>query len=170
MKELTAPQSAQTTRMAILLRVVLPLALVIVVGIAGFLAYRTWGPGQDALRADQIAALQAEQAEALADEWGIRIQHVAPLADGGLLELRFQVVDPDKVIFMFDDIDFIPKMVDEDTGTLIEINNLPHSHDVPAGLSEFIIYRNVGGSVMPGDLVTVMVSDLKLEHFKVLGE
>lgn len=150
------------------MRVMLPVVATVVIALIGFIGYQYFGPGNEARQAAQVAAEQARAAEAIAEEWGINFVHVAVLAEGGLIELRFQIVDPDRVAFIFEDLGNVPWMIDEDTGTEIGLNNLPHSHDIPAGLNEFIIYRNVGGAIEPGDLVTLVVGDLRLEHYRVL--
>jgi hypothetical protein len=151
-----------------IMRVVLPVLAGLVIVVAGVFAYLYFGSGSETRQAARIAAEQERAMNAIADEWGIRFVHLAVLADGGLLELRFQIVNPDRVALMFEDLELIPWIIDEDTGTEIKLNNLPHSHDIPAGLNEFIIYRNIGGVVLPGDLVTLVVGDLRLEHFRVL--
>jgi hypothetical protein len=168
MKELSATSTSEQYRSPLVMRVILPVVTTIVIVAAGVFAYLFFGAGNEARQAARIAAEQERAMNAIADEWGIRFVHVAVLADGGLLEMRFQVVNPDRVALMFEDLELIPWMIDEDTGTEIKLNNLPHSHDIPAGLNEFIIYRNVGGAVEPGDLVTLVVNDLRLEHFRVL--
>lgn len=168
MKELSVSNHPEGLRSPMVMRVVLPVLAGLVIVVAGILAYLYFGSGSEARQAARIAAEQERAMNAIADEWGIRFVHLAVLADGGLLELRFQVVNPDRVALMFEDLEQIPWIIDEDTGTEIKLNNLPHSHDIPAGLNEFIIYRNIGGVVLPGDLVTLVVGDLRLEHFRVL--
>jgi hypothetical protein len=169
MKELSAPSTRSgQLRSPVIMRVVLPVLATIVIVISGIFAYLYFGPGNASREAARVAAEQEQAMNAIADEWGIRFVHVAVLADGGLLEMRFQIVNPDRVALMFEDLEFVPWMIDEDTGTEIRLNNLPHSHDIPAGLNEFIIFRNISGVVEPGDLLTLVVGELRLEHFRVL--
>lgn len=168
MKELSASSPQESLRSPLVMRVVLPVLATIVIIVSGIIAYMFFGSGSEARQAARIAAEQERAVNAIADEWGIRFVHVAVLADGGLIELRFQIVNPDRVALMFEDLELIPWIIDEDTGTEIKLNNLPHSHDIPAGLNEFIIYRNIGGVILPGDLVTLVVGELRLEHFRVL--
>jgi hypothetical protein len=53
-------------------------------------------------------------------------------------------------------------------GELIQLESLPHRHEVYAGLAYFILYRNVKNAVKPGSQVTVVVGDnLKLEDVAV---
>jgi len=160
-------KTSVSTLSATSLGVILPLILVAVLVVSGFVGYQYYSARQRALNAEKIAAMQAEAANAIADRWGFRVVRIAPLAEGGMVELRFQVVDPDKVVFLFDKIENVPKLIDEDSGTEVSVKNLPHSHNVPAGLYEYIIYTNTKGAIQPGDLVTLVVGDLRLEHISV---
>jgi hypothetical protein len=67
----------------------------------------------------------------------------------------------------YDDLANFPRLVTEDSGVEIAINNLSHEHDLEFGRTYFVIYRNVAGAVKPGGLVTVSVGDLSVEHFAV---
>ncbi len=149
------------------LKALLPLVVALILVVSGFVGYQFYHARQQAVNAEQEAERQAEAANAIADWWGLRVVRVAPLAEGGMVELRFQVVDPDKVAFIFDALENVPKLVDEDSGIEIKAANLPHSHNVPAGLYEYIIYTNTQGAVKPGDLVSIVVGDLRLEHIPV---
>jgi hypothetical protein len=160
-------KTSVSTLSATSLGAILPLILVAVLVVSGFVGYQYYSARQRALNAEKIAAMQAEAANAIADRWGFRVVRIAPLAEGGMVELRFQVVDPDKVVFLFDKIENVPKLIDEDSGTEVSVKNLPHSHNVPAGLYEYIIYTNTKGAIQPGDLVTLVVGDLRLEHISV---
>jgi hypothetical protein len=168
MNSANQPESKPAARPGALWKSALPLLALIVFVVGGFAVYQFWLGRQAAADQAQIAAQQEKAADAIADKWGFRVVRVAPLADGGMLELRFQVVDPDKVIFMFDEVENIPILIDEDSGTAVTLGDLPHSHNVPAGLYEYIIYTNIGGAVKPGDLVTLKVGELTLEHIQVL--
>ncbi|MCI0519023.1 MAG: hypothetical protein L0Z70_02055 [Chloroflexi bacterium] len=168
MNPVNQPETKPALQPGSLLKSVLPLLALIVFVVGGFAVYQFLSGRQAAAEEAKIAAEQEKAADAIADKWGFRVVRVAPLAEGGMLELRFQVVDPDKVIFMFDEVENIPVLIDEDSGVEVTLGDLPHSHNVPAGLYEYIIYTNVSGAVKPGDLVTLKVGDLQLQHIKVL--
>lgn len=146
----------------------LGLLIVILIGVGGALAFQVVRSTQLFASDARLAEIQSRQADAIADQFGFRIKHIAMLADGGMFELRFQVVDPDKANLIFVDLESVPVIVDEDSGTVIAVEDLPHTHNVPAGLFEYIIFVNWEGSVKPGDLVTVRVGDLELQHYQVL--
>jgi hypothetical protein len=157
-------RSNQSTRA---LRYLLPASLAILLVAAAVFGFRAWQTARQAADEARIAEMQAEAMAAIQDRWGIRIEQVAATADGGLVDLRYTITDPDKAIFIYDDINDMPKILTEDSNVEIAINNLSHEHDLEFGQMYFIIYRNVAGAVKPGGLVTVKVGDLSIEHLAV---
>jgi hypothetical protein len=113
-----------------------------------------------------MAEIQAERAAKIEDEWGIRIIHVALVAEGGLLDLRYQVTDPDKAYDLFDAVETIPRVIAAD-GTEMAMNDDPHTHNLEFGYQYFFLLRNIGGAVEPGSYVTVAVGDVELPFFEV---
>jgi len=101
---------------------------------------------------------------AIADKWGIRITHIAVLADGGLIDFRFQVLDPDKASGLFE-LATRPIMIVEQTGQRVDgLYHPPHGHDIVAGQSQYFIYNNAHGAIKSGSSVSVLLGDLRLEH------
>lgn len=123
---------------------------------------------QQAIEA-RIAAEQEEVIAAIEDEWGIRVTKIAVTAMGGLIDLRYQITDPDKAIFLFDDAANIPRIIAKD-GTEIYLNDIPHTHDLHFGVTYFFIMRNAKGAIEPGDYVTVVVGKHEIKNFKVLEQ
>jgi len=123
---------------------------------------------QQAIEA-RIAAEQEEAIAAIEDEWGIRVTQIAVTAMGGLIDLRYQITDPDKAIFLFDDVANIPKIIAKE-GTDIYLTDVPHTHDLYFGVTYFFIMRNAKGAIEPGDYVTVIVGEHQIKNFKVLEQ
>jgi len=139
-------------------------ALILLLGVSGGLAFRAIAHSR---QTTLDVKKQQKVADAIADRLGIRITKVVVTADGGLVDLRYQVIDPDKAVFLFDNLDVVPMMIAQN-GEVIRLESLPHRHDVYAGLAYFILYRNAKNSVQPGSQVTVVVGDdLRLEHVAV---
>lgn len=147
--------------------IILPAAALLVLAVGGFIGFQAWSTARQADQDAKIAEQQAAAMAAIEDRWGIRVTQVAATADGGLVDLRYQITDSDKAIFLYDDVNNVPKLITEDEGVEIAINSLPHEHDLEFGQTYFVIYRNVGNAVKPGALVTVAVGDLSVEHFAV---
>jgi hypothetical protein len=147
-------------------RLFLPVSLVLLLAAAGFAALRLVSTLRQESNAADIAAQQAAVMAEIEDKWGIRITQVVATADGGLVDLRYQITDPDKAVFLYDDLANFPKIVTAD-GVEIAINNLSHEHDLEFGRTYFVIYRNVAGAVKPGGLVTVSVGGLDVQRWQV---
>lgn len=162
-QETTSSKAAPRSRLPYLAFAVLALALIA----GGAWIYNTVMERQAVQQAADIAAAQAETAAAIADRLGISVESVRVTADGGLVDFRYRVIDPDKAIFIFQDLDVVPQIIAED-GTVIALASLPHRHGMTAGITYFILYRNVSGAVKPGSEVTIKVGeDLRLEHIQV---
>ena len=167
MEKTIVSQDSRSNQFARALRYILPASLAILIVAAAVLGFRAWQAARQSADEARIAEMQAAAQAAIQDRWGIRIEQVAATADGGLVDLRYTITDPDKAIFIYDDINNMPKLVTEDSNVEIAINNLSHEHDLEFGQMYFIIYRNVAGAVKPGGLITVKVGDLSIEHFTV---
>ncbi len=103
-------------------------------------------------------------AEVIEERWGIRITHIAVLADGGLIDFRFQILDPEKAMPLFN-LEDRPLLYVETTGQLVDsLYHPPHGHELVAGYTQYFLYNNHGGVIKPGTLVSVILGDLRLEH------
>ena len=112
------------------------------------------------------------------DAWGIRITLVQLLADNGLVELRYQVLDVAKANRLHADatsLTVIPTMRIEGTNQAVRTNSLMfHIHNdwtsTLDGKVYSIIYGNPAGGVYKNGLVTVIMADgLELRHIPVRG-
>lgn len=166
MKTATLSQTGTPKMTGKQLKTILLPVLLILLAVGGYFGLRAFNTAQQAREAARIAEMQEQAAAAIADRVGVRVTQVMVTADGGLVDMRYEVIDPDKAIFLFDDLTVVPRMIAKN-GTEIALVDVPHRHSVEAGLAYFILYRNVEGSIEPGDEVTVVVDGIHLEHFKV---
>ncbi len=136
-------------------RLIVLIVILLIVSVAGsWLAARqtVWLPGQPATEA------------AIEDKFGIRITHIAVLADGGLIDFRFQVLDPDKAAALFI-LERRPLLYVEASGKKVDsLYHPPHGHNIFAGQSQYMIYNNHQGAIQRGSAVSVVLGDLRLEH------
>lgn len=139
------------------------IVLLMAIGAAG---YWGWQQYQVHLAEQHKAEIQAEAVAQIEDLWGVRFMHVALVAEGGLLDVRYQVTDPDKAVYMFDEVENIPRVI-ASNGIEMGMNDDPHTHDLEFGFSYFFLLRNVDDSVSPGDEVTIIVGDVELPYFEV---
>ncbi len=107
-------------------------------------------------------------AKGLEQATGVRIVQVAVSGDGGLLDLRFQVVDPNLAAAIHDQSN-PPAIVDETTGLVANSLLMGHSHSSPfnAGVTYYLIFENPGNLISRGGTVSVLLGDAQVEHVQV---
>ncbi|MFB0535361.1 MAG: hypothetical protein ACETWR_10290 [Anaerolineae bacterium] len=103
---------------------------------------------------------------ALEEKYGIRFTFLAVTADGGLLDLRYRVLDVGKAKNFGHYTETTPMLIAEDSGRTVQTTAMGmHNHRVEAGYTYHILYRNTANAIKSGSKVTVAIGDLKLEHF-----
>jgi hypothetical protein len=104
-------------------------------------------------------------AAGLADRSGVRLVYVAVTGGGGLVELRYQVVDPDKAVVIHDDTK-PPVIVDDATGVVVDQLLMGHSHtgSFNAGQTYYLIFENPGNLVQRGSTVSVLLGNAQVDH------
>ena len=78
-------------------------------------------------------------ADGMAARYGIDIDLLAVTAAGGLVELRYQVVDPDKAAPLVHDSDLSPALVAEDSGKTLVMSTPPHHHGTELELGGHVL-------------------------------
>lgn len=142
----------------------------VVVALVGFLAFRGALDSGDQLY-DEVARQRFEA------QVGIRITTLSVTAGGGMLDLRYRVLDPDKALTMHDgdyyavfggDEAEAPQLIDEDSGTVAIVPWMSHTEDeAHTGVAYHLILWNPDGEFEPGDRATLKVGDAVLEHVPV---
>lgn len=110
----------------------------------------------------------AVSAAGLAERSGVRVVRVATTGGGGLVDLRYQVVDPGAAAAVHD-ADTPPAVVNERTGAVIDrlfMGHMPHSRP-KAGVSYYLVFANTGDAIHAGDRVAVVLGKARLEHVRV---
>ena len=100
--------------------------------------------------------------------FGIRISQIAVTAGGGMVDVRYIALDPDRALAFGHRRSTFPVLVDERTGR--ELGGLAMSmfpHHLLAGRQYYLLYRNDGGTVRSGDTVSVRMGSLWLRHVVV---
>lgn len=108
-------------------------------------------------------------AQDLPDRLGVRLEHVALSGDGGLLDLRFQVVDPERATPIHDP-KTPPALVDERSGLVVDRLFMGHAHTGAYRQAEtyYLIFESTANWVHQGSLVTVLLGDTAIEHVVVV--
>ena len=107
-------------------------------------------------------------ASGLAERSGVRLVRVAVTGGGGLLDLRYQVVDPSKAVAVHE-AQTPPAIIDERTGLVVSRLLMGHAHhgQLKPAVSYYLIFENTGNWVRRGSEVTVLLGDAQLEHVVV---
>jgi hypothetical protein len=110
----------------------------------------------------------AVSASGLAERSGVRLVHVAVTGGGGLLDLRYQVVDPSKAVTVHE-AETPPAIIDERTGLVLDRLLMGHAHhgQLKPAVSYYLIFENTGNWVRRGSEVTVLLGDAQVEHVVV---
>jgi hypothetical protein len=135
----------------------------LVVGVAAF----TLGAGGDSpARGHPLPP--AVSAAGLAERSGVRVVQVAVTGGGGLLDVRYETVDPGRAGELHD-ATTPPALIDERTGRPIEgllMGHAPHGSS-KAGVTNALIFINAGNAVHRGDRVSLVLGRARLEHVVV---
>lgn len=114
---------------------------------------------------DGTISVSAEELESV---YGAKVDLVALLANGGLIELRFQVVDKDKARALFGDVEDMPKLALEDSDIVIQsARGMGHKFELVNGGSYFILYPNPADAVHKGTEVSFVMNGYRVPHLVV---
>ena len=100
------------------------------------------------------------------DRYGVRIDLVALTALGGLVQLRFTVLDKGKADELFHSNK--PKLMAESNSTLLSApEDAAHKMTLVNGAGYFLFYANAADVIHTGDKVSVVIDGVRLEHLVV---
>ncbi len=140
----------------------LVLAALVVLALAATLGVRAVMAHADDVR----SGTEAVSAEQFASRTGAKITLLGVTGGGGMVELRYQVTDPDKASLLLHQEDKRPVLVVEDTGATLAMLSRPHNHkaELNLGGTYFFLMANTRNAIHDGSRVTVIVGDVRLEH------
>lgn len=144
------------------------IAALVALVILGAVAGRAWVVGPQVDVRDGTSLVDAQ---GMAARYGIEVTLIGTTAAGGLIDFRYQVVDPDKANPIIHDTDLLPKLIVEDTGEMLSLSSLPHNHgtELELGGTYFFLMANANNAIHRGSLVTVVIGDARLEHVVAQG-
>jgi hypothetical protein len=87
---------------------------------------------------------------------------------GGLLDLRYEVVDADKAVALHDP-STPPALVEESSGLVVDSLLMGHAHKASykPGVTYYLVFENPGDLVQQGGKVSVLLGTVELEHVDV---
>ena len=143
----------------------------VLVVVAGLVLWLQHGSSGDTKAADVVPlALERPVVSpgGLAERSGVRITHVAVTGGGGLIDLRYQVFDPDKANALHDK-RTPPVLVEEQTGLVVHQLLMDHAHhgEHKVGVKYYLVFNNPGNLVRRGSMVTVLLGNAEVQHVVV---
>ena len=99
------------------------------------------------------------------EKFGVRFSHLAVTADGGMVELRYRILDEGRSANFGHYSETAPLLIAEDSGKLVDVTIMGlHNHRVEPGRQYYVLYRNTAGAIESGRPVTIVLGDLELQH------
>ncbi|SCE94700.1 hypothetical protein [Micromonospora mirobrigensis] len=140
-------------------RLVLPLLVLalVAVSIVRFGGYAAARPGYAVPHDGQLEAAL-----------GVRFTQAAVVGDGGLVELRYLVLDTQKASAFQNDTKHPPRLRNERSGKLAwRAALMKQGHELRPGQSYYLLYLNNGGAVRRGDTIEITSGQRRLAHVPV---
>lgn len=108
------------------------------------------------------------------EEWGVRLTRLTLIADGGLVDVRYEVADPEKASAALGSKQQI-YLLDEESGKSVSTAQYPklgslRPHDgtsLREGQTYFMGFSNPGGIFERDDRVTLAAGSYRLEHVPI---
>lgn len=121
------------------------------------------------LRAASIDQEHQQEIGELADRFGIQITLIGINQGMGVIELRYQILDPDKALEVGDGQANYPTLIAEKDGTVLypPPATSHHHKNVEMGRTHFFFINNRNGVLSPGDQVTLLLGDVRVRHLIV---
>ncbi len=146
--------------------------LVLAAVVGGVFAFRAWRTSVPEVAKDPAAAAAATMPKSadIEAKFGVRVQAVALTANGGMLQIRYLVLDATKAAALHED-KSAPYITIGDT-KLAEpgLSGHGHSNSTPQiARAGSVLIANTQGAAKIGSIVAVHFEDLKLDHVTVLG-
>jgi hypothetical protein len=140
---------------------------------AGIGALALWLPQRssgDAKGADPPAAWQRPSVSAagLVERSGVRLVRVAVTGGGGLLDVRYQVVDPNKAVTVHEAAT-PPALIDQRSGLVLNRLLMGHAHEgaLKPAVTYYLVFENTANWVHRGSKVTVLLGGAQVENVVV---
>jgi hypothetical protein len=148
----------------------LVVGVLLVVAVVVTVGWATRGPSRPTAAAGPPPTWQRPGGSAadLLQRTGVKIVRVAVSGGGGLIDVRYQVVDPDKATAVHAP-GTPPAVVDEQSGLVLRDLYMNHAHNGPmkAAVTYYLVFENPGGWIRRGSTVAVLLGDAQVDHVVV---
>jgi len=137
--------------------------IIYTIGIVLLLGLATWMIVSQVTTMQSQGKLVAAKA-AFEEQTGIRVVRIAITGGGGIVDLQYQVVDPDKALIVHDS-EKPPLMIDEKHNLIFA--NPFHEHaarELHTAVTYHEMIMNGAGLIQRGSKISLVVGDSKLEN------
>lgn len=147
-------------------------ALILLPVVAVAVAYTAWRalPQTTTTTEQGLANIAQEQttvisAQTLAERFGLQITRIAVSGGGGIIDLRYRVLDKDKAAHVLDDPDNGLYLIVEESGTtLVQPGKaMKHNSQLRNNMTYYSFYPNTQNVVQPGTPVAVAFGSVRVE-------
>lgn len=124
----------------------------------------------------EVAVVQEpkeQQEPSLEEKWGIKILSIRQSANGYMLDFRYRVIDPDKASLLLSRKEK-PYLIDQVSGARFMVPSAPKVGPLRqtaikpiADRNYFILFANPGKYVKPGNRVTVVIGEFRVQNLVV---
>lgn len=105
---------------------------------------------------------------ALETKAGVKVVRATIAGDGGLLDVRYQVLNAPNAQYWFANTSKPPKLLDLRSGLVISrVAPMRDAHQQRPGQTYFLIYQNSGGAIHRGDKINLTVAGVTLRGIPV---
>jgi hypothetical protein len=111
---------------------------------------------------DGRAAFALREATIVEKQYGVQIAHVGLTAGGGLVDVRFKVLDAAKAQALLGNAANVPMLMAGDKPPVMPPHHALRGARFGEGRVFYILYPNSRGAIQPGVEVTVAVGDARL--------
>lgn len=140
-------------------------AMILLPVIAGVLVYRLWNTPSAAT--PTTTAPTVISAKTLEERFGVRLRLLGVTAAGGMIDLRYKVIDKDKAAFLVGAGSAPPELIADDGRVTLTVDEtthgMKHNTRLENGGIYFHFFPNRQNIIKPGSLVTVAFGSVRLE-------
>lgn len=163
--EITITPVVTQTRFQRLAKHLLQVAILLPL-VAGIFAYRFWivPPAPDPI--DTTSVPTSISAQTLEERFGVQIRLLGVTAAGGMIDLRYKVLDKEKAAFLVGEASEPPVLIAETSGITLALDTSTHGMKHNTRLENnqiyFHFFPNTQNAVKPGSPVTIVFGSVRL--------
>ena len=141
-------------------------SLILLPFVAAILAYSIWTTvPPTAAPVEKPAEPTLISAKTLEERFGLRITRIAVTAAGGIIDVRYQVLDREKAEFLLGDPDNPLFLIVEESGTTLQPSGhaMKHNSRIQDNANYYSFFPNTQNAIKSGTPVTVVFGSLRVE-------